>query len=151
MKKITALLLALILCLSLASCGEQKPSGETPEPVNTEVHKIGVIVYNTGDEEVIGFREYLQGYIESNFEMVKFIYSGSLRTTEDVQAFIESASKDGVEGFMSFVTYDLKKEFEVCEKNKVYYMLASGTVSDEDFDAVAGSPYFLGMFGHFGT
>ena len=147
MKKITALLLALILCLSLASCGEQKPSGETPEPVNTEVHKIGVIVYNTGDEEVIGFREYLQGYIESNFEMVKFIYSGSLRTTEDVQAFIESASKDGVEGFMSFVTYDLKKEFEVCEKNKVYYMLASGTVSDEDFDAVAGSPYFLGMFG----
>ena len=147
MKRITALLLALILCLSFASCGETKPGGETPEPVNTEVHKIGVIVYNIGDEEVLGFREYLQGYIESNFEMVKFIYSGSLRSTEDVQEFIESACKDGVEGFMSFVTYDLKKEFEVCEKNKAYYLLASGTVSDEDFDAVADSPYFLGAFG----
>ena len=147
MKKITAILLVLVLCLGLVSCGEKTPGGETPEPVNTEVHKIGVIVYNTGDEEVIGFREYLQGYIESNFEMVKFVYSGSLRSTEAIQEFIESASKDGVEGFMSFVTYDLKKEFEVCEKNKVYYMLASGTVSDEDFDAVADSPYFLGAFG----
>ena len=147
MKRITAILLVLILCFNLVSCGEKTPEGGDAEPVSTDVHKIGVIVYNTADEEVIGFREYLQGYIESNFEMVKFVYSESLRSTEQVQEFIESASKDGVEGFMSFVTYDLKKEFEVCEKNKVYYMLASGTVSDEEFDAVADSPYFLGMFG----
>ena len=147
MKKTAALLLALILCLGLVSCGEKTPGGESEKTPVTDVYKIGVIVYDTGDEEVIGFREYLQGYIEKNFEMVKFIYSGSLRSTEEVQSFIDSACKDGVKGFMSFVSYDLKKEFEVCVKNKAYYVLASGTVSDADFDSIADSPYFLGMFG----
>ena len=70
MKRITAILLVLILCFNLVSCGEKTPEGGDAEPVSTDVHKIGVIVYNTADEEVIGFREYLQGYIESNFEMV---------------------------------------------------------------------------------
>lgn len=48
---------------------------------------------------------------------------------------------------MSFLTYDLKAEVELCEKNQVYYLLASGTVSDEEFDSVADNPWFLGMFG----
>ena len=76
MKKLIALLLLLALCLGLAACGgtpEQPVTPEKPVPTDTTLHKIGVIVYNTGDEEVIGFREYLQGYIESNFPMVKFL------------------------------------------------------------------------------
>ena len=111
------------------------------------MHKIGVIVYNTGDEEVIGFREYLQGYIESNFEMVQFIYSDSIRNKEQEMAFIQDACDQGAEGFMSFLSSDLKAEVALCEKNQAYYLLASGTVSDEDFDAVADNPWFLGMFG----
>ena len=139
MKKILAFILAALLLLSLCSCSDSKSE--------QKVHKIGVIVYNLGDEEVIGFREYLQGYIEKNFEIVQFVYSNSIRSAEEELAFIQAAVDDGVEGFMSFLTYDLKAEVELCEKNQVYYLLASGTVSDEEFDSVADNPWFLGMFG----
>ena len=145
MKKRIALLLALVLCLGLAACGTGQASA--PKHTAEPVHKIGVIVYNTGDNEVIGFREYLQGYIESNFEMVKFIYSDSIQSGEAELAFIQQACDEGVEGFMSFLSHDLAAEVALCEKNRAYYMLASGTVTDEDFDTVAENPWFLGMFG----
>ena len=145
MRRTLALILAVALCLALSACGasQTEKTGQTSEPV----HKIGVIVYNTGDDEVIGFREYLQGYIESNFEMAEFVYSSSIQNEEQELAFIQQACDEGVEGFMSFLTHDLAAEVALCEKNKVYYMLASGTVSAEDFDAVAENPWFLGMFG----
>ena len=142
MKKRIALLLALALCLSLAACGAA-PADQN----DVGVHKIGVIVYNTGDEEVIGFREYLQGYIERNFEMVRFVYSDSIQTREQELDFIQQACDEGVEGFLSFLSQDLAAEVALCEKNRVYYLLASGTVTDEAFDAVAANPWFLGMFG----
>ncbi len=145
MKKWIALVLALALCLGLAACGAETP--EAPRHTTEPVHKIGVIVYNTGDEEVISFREYLQGYIESNFEMVKFIYSDSIQSGEQELEFIRKACDDGVEGFMSFLSHDLQAEVALCEQNRAYYLLASGTVADEEFDAVASNPWFLGMFG----
>ena len=144
-KKLIALALALALCLGLAACGSAQPA--VPRYTQEPVHKIGVIVYNTGDDEVISFREYLQGYIEDNFEMVKFVYSDSIQTAEQELAFIQKACDEGVEGFMSFLSHDLRAEVALCEKNKAYYLLASGTVADEDFDAVASNPWFLGMFG----
>ena len=144
MKKAIALILALALCLPLAACGAKTPAEkQTAETL----HKIGVIVYNTGDREVIGFRDYLKNYIEKNFEMVQFVYSGSIQSGEEELAFIQNACDEGVEGFMSFVSHDLAAEVALCEKNKAYYMLASGTVADEEFDAVADNPWFLGMFG----
>ena len=116
MKKLTALILALALCLSLAACASsQTPTTGTPD---TQLHKLGVIVYNTGDEEVIGFREYLQGYIEDNFEMVKFVYSDSISSPEEELDFIQKACDQGVEGFLSFLTYDLRAEVALCEKNR---------------------------------
>ncbi len=145
MKRTISLLLALTLCLGLTACGAAQP--EAPRYTREPVHKIGIIVYNTGDEEVIGFREYLQGYIENNFEMVQFVYSDSIRDEAQEQAFIQQACDNGAEGFLSFLSHDLRAEVALCEKNEAYYLLASGTVSAEEFDAVADNPWFLGMFG----
>ena len=127
-KELTALILALAIVLSLAAC----VSTETANPRYTRepVHKIGVIVYNTGDNEVIAFRDYLKGYIESNFEMVEFVYSESILNREQELEFIQRACDEGVEGFMSFLSYDLAAEVALCEKNQVYYLLASGTVAE---------------------
>ncbi len=61
--------------------------------------------------------------------------------------FIRRSLDDGVEGFMSFLTYDLAAEVELCRQYGAYYILASGTVTKEVFDSVADQPNFLGMFG----
>ena len=144
MKKLILILLAAALCLGIAACGS---AAGNAEPDKETVHQIGVIVYNLGDEEVIGIREYLQGYIEKNLDMVRFVYSGAISTPEEEMAFIQNACDSGVEGFLSFRTFDLAAEVALCEKNGAYYMLASGTVSDEEFAAVEDNPWFLGMFG----
>ena len=153
MKRLLSWCLILVLCLGLAACGG-KPAGTVtpgtdarPTPTDTTHHKLGVIVYNTGDEEVIGFREYLQGYIEDNFPMVEFVYSDSIRSREQELEFIRGACAQGVDGFLSFLSQDLQAEVALCQENSVYYVLASGTVSEADFDAVADNPWFLGMFG----
>ena len=144
MKKLILILLAAALCLGIAACGS---AAGNAEPDKETVHQIGVIVYNLGDEEVIGIREYLQGYIEKNLDMVRFVYSDAISTPEEEMAFIQNACDSGVEGFLSFRTFDLAAEVALCEKNGAYYMLASGTVSDEEFAAVEDNPWFLGMFG----
>ena len=133
MKRVIAALLIFLLCL--------------PAYAEDEVHRIGVIVYNTADEEVLGFKEYLKGYIEENFEMVQFVYSYSINSEEQATSFIQTACDQGVEGFLSFVTYDLPNEVALCQQNGAYYLLASGTVSAEDFEAVVNNPCFLGVFG----
>ena len=138
MKRLIAAMLICALLLGVSVWAEASES---------DMHKIGVIVYNTADEEVIGFREYLKGYIEDNFEMVKFVYSDSITSWEQEAAFIRAACNEGVEGFMSFVSYDLPDEVGLCEELGAYYLLASGTVSAEDFEAVEGNPWFLGAFG----
>ena len=93
MKKRIALILALLLCVGVTACALGGAQEE-------KVHQIGVIVYNLGDEEVISFREYLQGYIEKNFEMVKFVYSDSITSQEQEMDFIRDACASGVEGFL---------------------------------------------------
>ena len=135
MKRSFVVLLIIAICLGATAFAEG------------EMHKIGVIVYNTSDEEVLGFKEYLKGYIEQNFEMVEFIYSYSINSEEQELQFIQAACDSGVEGFLSFVTYDLPGEVERCAQNGAYYLLASGTVSAEDFEAVQENPWFLGAFG----
>lgn len=130
-----ALILALALCAMTPACAEG------------ELHRIGVIVYNTADEEVLGFKEYLKGYIEQNFEMVEFVYSYSINSEEQELQFIQAACDSGVEGFLSFTSYDLPREVELCAENGAYYLLASGTVAAGDFEAVEDNPYFLGAFG----
>lgn len=135
MRKLLSLLLIAALCLSAPAFAEDA------------VHKIGVIVYNTADEEVLGFKEYLKGYIEQNFEMVEFIYSYSINSEEQELQFIQAACDQGVEGFLSFTSYDLPREVALCAENGAYYLLASGTVSAADFEAVEDNPWFLGAFG----
>lgn len=107
---------------------------------------IGVAVYSYTDDEVNMFRQYYQNYIESNFP-VTFVYSEAIRSAEDEQNFLRQAKAAGAEGIISFITYDLPAAVELASQNEMYFMLGSGTISEEDFAAVAAEPYFLGVIG----
>lgn len=158
MKKTICVLLALFLLVSLAGCGSggNTSSGNTSETENKAAenaeeseepaHKIAVLVYNYSDDEVASFRKYLVDYIAPIFN-VEFVYSGSSMSLEDSLNFLNDAAAYGVEGVMSFVSYDLKAEVELCAEKDIFYMLASGTVSNADFASVEDDPHFLGVVG----
>lgn len=143
MKRLIAILAAAAVLLCMGGCiaGTQKGKDERAE------HKIAVAVYDVTDDEVIAFREYLTGYIQECFPEVEFMYSYAIRSAEDEMAFLKEACEKGAEGVMSFITYDLSEEVAYCASKGVYYMLASGTVTDEAYEAVADDPYFVGVVG----
>lgn len=139
LKKITVLLLALILVLAMTSCAKKQEE--------QHIHKIGVVVYDLKDEQVQAFREYLEGYIGKNFSDVDFLYSAEVTTEEQEMQFLNDAIAAGVEGIMAFNSFDLEKEVELCAENGVYFIRPSSTTDPETFDKVANNPYFLGYFG----
>lgn len=143
MKRLIAVMAAAVVLLCMGGCIAGTQKGED----GSEQHKIAVAVYDVTDDEVITFREYLTGYIRECFPEVEFMYSYAIRSAEDEMDFLKEACENGAEGVMSFITYDLSEEVSYCASKGVYYMLASGTVTDEDYEAVADDPYFVGVVG----
>ena len=154
MKKVLIFLLSLVLSFSsLTGC-----SGMSTEDVSTqdqqeakdsglESHKIGVATYNIKDAQIMMFKEYLDGYIKECFPDVSFLYSDSLSGSEDLMDFLSFCAESGVEGVMLFGSYDLQKEAAFCAENEMYMIRPSATSSDEDFEAVASNPYYVGEIG----
>ncbi len=148
-KKLLALVLSGCMLLSLAACGDGQSAESTQAGVNereaTTVKKIGVAIYSLEDDEVNMFRTYYENYLENAFE-VEFIYSSAISTFEDEKAFVDAAKEEGCEGIISFITNDLPAIVEYCGDD-IYYALGSGTVSQEDYDAVKDNEKFVGITG----
>lgn len=146
MRHIWVWLSALLVSAALTGCGGVSQK-ETEAAQEDQTHKIGVLVYNLADEEVMSFRSYLENYIMECFPDVEFYYSDSVSDEEGIQEFLALAHENGVEGIMSFLSYDLEEEVVACEEYEMYYLMASGTVAEDAFHAVEDSPRFLGVVG----
>ena len=159
MRRLAFILMAAMLLLGMGGCGSSPSKSDASksapdakikeggEEAHKQNHKIGVAVYDVLDDEVITFREYLTNYIEKCFPEVEFRYSYAIRSKEDEMKFLEDACAEGVEGILSFITYDLPEEVKYCKSQGVYYVLASGSVTEEDYESVADDPYFLCVIG----
>lgn len=146
-KTLLSMLLLILLTLMLTGCGNAADNNSgSALGQEMDAHTIAVLVYDRSDDEVQSFRNYLENYIGSIFN-VKFYYSDSISSGEEALEFIEESAEYGAEGVMSFNSYDLKKEVELCAEKGMYLMMASGTVSREAFDSVADNEYFLGTIG----
>ena len=147
---VVAVAAAMAFCLAACS-GSQSGSSENSNEViqhETGKHIIGVAVYNVSDNEVMMFKNYLVEYVQGVcFEDVQFVYSESLNSEEELLEFIDEVAELGGEGIMSFYSIDLGAEVERCASHEMYLVMASGTVSEENFAKVADNEYFIGCFG----
>lgn len=152
-KRLFAFGLSALMIFTMAGCAGNQKNSETlktetstvRETENT-VHKIGVAVYSSTDDESRMFRDYYTNYIEKSFQ-VEFIYSSDIKDYKDEMAFVDSAKKEGCEGIISFITNDLSEIVKYCAKKDMYYMLGSGTQSSDEFDMVKDEENFLGIIG----
>lgn len=109
-------------------------------------YTIGVVVYNQDSPEMNMFMNYYRDYIQQGFP-VKFYFSGSINSTDDEINFIRAMKLQGVSGIISFYGQDIQKIVEACDEEEMYYVLGSGSISDEDYEQVKTSQYFLGSVG----
>lgn len=152
-KRLFALGLSALLMFTMAGCANNQKSAEvlktetsSVKETGSTVHKIGVAVYSSTDDESRMFRDYYSNYIEKAFQ-VKFIYSSEIKDYKDEMAFVDSAKKEGCEGIISFITNDLSEIVKYCAEKDMYYMLGSGTQTSDEFDMVKGEENFLGIIG----
>ena len=111
----------------------------------TTIHKIGVAVYNLNDDEVKMFRSYYEDYLTAAFN-VDFLYSDTITTIDDEKAFVDQAKEAGCEGIISYVSYDLPEITAYCADD-MYYAIASGTFTEDEFAQASQHEKFLGITG----
>lgn len=140
-KKGIVIFLLLAAALSLAGCRAEKEAAEAEDKV-----VIGVCAYSTEYEEMQLFMNYYRDYIGQGMS-VEFYFSESLNSGEEERDFIRRAKEQGAEGIISFYGQDIQDTLKLCQEEQIYYVLGSGTISDEDFESAADNPWFLGAIG----
>lgn len=148
---IKGILVIFLLFLAMTACRKnmQDSGGQDTRQVNTEkgeVYTIGVCVYSQEDPEMRMFMDYYRDYTAQGFP-VKFYFSDKISSSEDELEFISSMEKQGAQGIISFYGLDAPAAAQRCEEAGMYYILGSGTISDENYQAAAESEYFLGTVG----
>lgn len=154
MKKCILVLLTAILLFSLGFGCARTSSDDIASQNQKEAdasglnsHKIGVATYNIKDAQVMMFKDYLDNYIGECFPDVTFLYSESISGSEELMDFLALCAESEVEGVMVFGSYDLQKEVEFCAEHGMYMIRPSATSSEDDFEAVASNPYYVGEIG----
>lgn len=120
--------------VSLAACGKKAV-------------KIGVLVADASGAEALAFRNYYENYVEKNYD-VDFVYSEEIGSdaTKEMEE-LDKLLAENCKAIISFASCDRPAQITKCEDSKVYYAVATGTLSDEDYAAYKTKQYFVGQIG----
>lgn len=144
------MILTVFLSLGVAvSAAEAESEAESlsAEEEMAAGYTIGVSVYDPEDWEAIAFRDYFESYLGVAFNASFYYNAERIDTAEDEIAFVEELHAAGVKGIISFLSTYIEDVLPVCEEYGMYYILGSGTISDEVYENVKDNPYFLGTIG----
>lgn len=147
---ILGMILTAFLSLGVAvSAAEDESEAESlsAEEEMAAGYTIGVSVYDPEDWEAIAFRDYFEDYLGTAFNASFYYNAERIDTAEDEIAFVEELHEAGVKGIISFLSTYIEEVLPVCEEYGMYYILGSGTISDEVYENVKDNPYFLGTIG----
>jgi hypothetical protein len=136
------LALLLLVCVLILLIGCQRTARKQTE----DSLLIGVCAYNTDYEEMQLFMNYYREYIAGGME-IDFLFSESLHSGEEERDFIRQVKELGADGIISFYGQEIGETLQLCEEEEIYYVLASGSISDEDFTGAEDNPWFLGTIG----
>ncbi|MBR3001826.1 MAG: LacI family DNA-binding transcriptional regulator [Oscillospiraceae bacterium] len=144
LKKVLVMLLAAAMVFSLVACGGSG-SGENADPA-AETVKIGVLVSDTTSAEALAFRSYYENYIQSVYN-VEFMYSDELSDAAAEQSALDNFIANNCKAIISFASADRPAQIDKCEAEGVYYAVATGTLTDEQYETYKSYEYYVGAIG----
>lgn len=141
-------ILTLTMSVALLFGAQNTVWAASEDYADSDVHTIGVVLYDPDSAEMEMFADYYREYIQAGFP-VKFIFSGKIADAQAESDFIEEAKANGAEGIISFAGYadGLQDVIKTCEKEEIYYALGSNTVSDENYEVIKDNPWYIGSVG----
>lgn len=166
MKKITAIILAMVMLLSFAACattGTDTPEDNTPGAQDTpnaetpadegpalsadgrypaETVKIGFVNYDTTADQVLAIQEYFE-YLQTAFNF-DIIWSESLSSAEEEFAFIEQCAAAGAKAIIGYYNEGRDESVKLTESLGMYYW--GEAESEYIYEVMKGSPAYLGGY-----
>lgn len=174
MKKLLAMLLAGLMVITLAACGETKETADTktetppaetqaedtatPAPSDTaatetpaqsgETYKVGIVMYQWTDAQganIQSFCNYLQEHLN-----VEFVYESTFYDDNAQVSCVENLISTGCKAIISGYDTNLIAAMDTATAAGVYYVVALDHITDEDFAGADPGEFFLGGTKQFG-
>ena len=160
-KKLLSALLVMVMAFSLVACGSGGgskeasggssggDSGSADEASELDLEKevkIGVLVSDATSAEALGRRSYLEKYIQSQYKAT-FVYSDELKDAAGEKSAIDTMITNNCKAIISESSFDRPAQIEQCESAGVYYAVAAGTLTDEEYEKYKGYEYYVGATG----
>lgn len=125
---------------------DEKEAGEASELDMTKTVKMGVLVSDATSAEALAFRTYYKDYIEKQYN-VELIYSDELKDAAGEASAIDTFITNNCKAVISFSSFDRAAQLNQCEAAKVFYAVATGTLTDEEYGTYKGYEYYVGAIG----
>jgi len=148
MKKVFRSLLAVLLSLCLLTgCGSEAGSSTSTGGLDTsKTVKIGVLVADATSAEALAFRNYYENYIQNQYN-VEFVYSDELKDASGEKSAIDTMITNNCKAIISFSSFDRIAQVKQCSDAGVYYAVATGTLTEEEYESVKANEYYVGSIG----
>ena len=133
----------MFLCFTLVlgiltGCGSNGGDGQSSaggQLDTSKTIKIGVLVSDTTSAEALAFQNYYRNYIAKNFN-VELVYSNELTDAAGEASAIDTFITNNCKAVISLSSFDRMAQLEQCSKAKVYYAVATCTLTDEEYESV---------------
>lgn len=149
MKRVLSLALCFMLALGTVGCGNSvaatNADGSRELDMSKKV-KMGVLVSDTTTAEALAFRSYFTEYIQKQYN-VEFVYSDELKDAAGEKSAIDTFITNNCKAVISFSSFDRAAQLEQCAAAKVYYAVATGTLTTEEYEKYKTNEYYVGAIG----
>lgn len=112
----------------------------------SETVKIGVLVSDATSAEALSFRNYYENYIQNVYN-VEFIYSDELKDASGEKSAVDNMITNNAKAIISFSSFDRASQIEQCADAGIYYAVATGTLTDEEYETYKSEEYYVGAVG----
>ena len=108
--------------------------------------KIGVLVSDATSSEALAFRAYYTEYIAKAYD-VEFIYSDELSDAAGEKSAIDNFIVNNCKAVISFSSFDRPAQIEQCDAAGIYYAVATGTLTADEYEEYKDYEYYVGAIG----